>query len=216
VSAVAATVLDGRPVAVTGSDDGRVQVWDLATGQPVGHSLTAHTHMVFAVATTVLDGRPVAVTGSGDKTVRIWDLRTCRQIAAFPQIRRVRAVVTTEVGGQAAILAAAGRWLRLMDPVTGKRIGPLMAGHTREITALTTLMRHGGTIAVTGSDDHTVRAWDLAGGRQIGSALPFPNPVTALAAAPDGGLLVCHGTEVTFLAAADAFGGERPDPRPAV
>ncbi|WP_203854875.1 hypothetical protein, partial [Dactylosporangium siamense] len=29
VWAVACTVLDGRPVAVTGSDDGTVRVWDL-------------------------------------------------------------------------------------------------------------------------------------------------------------------------------------------
>jgi WD40 repeat protein len=76
VAAVATTVLDGRPVAVTGSWDKTVRVWDLGTGRPIGKPLTGHTHPVRAVATTVLDGRPVAVTGSADRTVRVWDLGT--------------------------------------------------------------------------------------------------------------------------------------------
>ncbi len=75
VGAVATVVLpDGRPVAVTGSQDATVRIWDLTTGAPVGNPLTGHTGAVRAVATVVLpEGRPVAVTGSDDATVRIWD-----------------------------------------------------------------------------------------------------------------------------------------------
>jgi WD40 repeat protein len=66
---------DGRPVAVTGSDDATVRVWDLNTGTPIGDPLTGHTRTVMAAATLVLpDGRPIAVTGSLDATVRVWDL----------------------------------------------------------------------------------------------------------------------------------------------
>ncbi len=76
VSAVACTVLDGRPVAITASEDDTVRVWDLTTGHPFGQPLTGHTGSVWAVACTGLDGRPVAVTGSADATVRVWDLST--------------------------------------------------------------------------------------------------------------------------------------------
>jgi hypothetical protein len=76
VAAVACTTVGGRPVAVTGSLDGTVRVWDLAAGQLTatltGH--TGHTGAVGAVACTTVDGRPVAVTGSRDHTVRVWDL----------------------------------------------------------------------------------------------------------------------------------------------
>ena len=68
---------DGRPIAVTGSGDDTVRVWDLTTGTPIGDPLTGHTDPVTAVAAAVLpDGRPVAVTGSCDDTVRVWDLTT--------------------------------------------------------------------------------------------------------------------------------------------
>ncbi|MEV7442944.1 hypothetical protein AB0O22_17625, partial [Streptomyces sp. NPDC091204] len=79
-TAVACTVLDGRPVAVTTGWDKTVRVWDLATGQSVGKPLTGHTEAVYAVACTVLDGRPVAVTTGWDKTVRVWDLATGQSV----------------------------------------------------------------------------------------------------------------------------------------
>ncbi|MEU2133985.1 hypothetical protein [Streptomyces sp. NPDC018352] len=71
-------MLAGRPVAVTGSDDGTVRVWDLTTHQPVGEPLTGHADEVLAVATGALAGRPVAVTSSWDETLRVWDLATGR------------------------------------------------------------------------------------------------------------------------------------------
>ena len=69
--AVATTVLpDGRAVAVTGSRDDTVRIWDLTTSRPTGEPLTGHTGTVRAVATTVVpDGRAVTVTGSSDATV---------------------------------------------------------------------------------------------------------------------------------------------------
>ena len=69
VAAVAALLLpDGRPIAVTGSQDDTVRVWDLTTGTPLGDPLTGHTDTVTAVAALLLpDGRPIAVTGSDDR-----------------------------------------------------------------------------------------------------------------------------------------------------
>lgn len=43
VGAVAVAVVGGRPVAVTGGDDGTVRVWDLGSGTPIGAPLL-HPH----------------------------------------------------------------------------------------------------------------------------------------------------------------------------
>jgi len=76
-----ATLPDGRVIAVTGSEDRTVQVWDLTSGHPIGHPLTGHAGPVYAVATATLpDERVIAVTGSEDRTVRVWDLTTGQPI----------------------------------------------------------------------------------------------------------------------------------------
>ena len=46
---MAAATLDGRPVAITTSDDGTARVWDPATGQATA-TLTGHTRGVTGVA----------------------------------------------------------------------------------------------------------------------------------------------------------------------
>ena len=59
--------------AISGSDDGTVRVWNLATGQEEA-ALTGHTDWVRAVAVSQDGAR--AVSGSDDGTVRVWDLAT--------------------------------------------------------------------------------------------------------------------------------------------
>jgi WD40 repeat protein len=84
----AAAELDGRPVIISGSDDGTVRVWDLATGTPAGGPFTGHTGPVRAAAAAELDGRPVVISGGADRTVRVWDL--ARQRAMRHHLHRVR------------------------------------------------------------------------------------------------------------------------------
>ena len=62
----------GGRIAVSGSHDCTVRVWDLATGD--ARTLEEHANAVLAVAVTP-DGR-TAISGSSDRTVRVWDLAT--------------------------------------------------------------------------------------------------------------------------------------------
>ena len=71
VSAVAVGERHGRPVIVSGSYDGTVRVWDLASGQPVLGPLTGHEAMVSAVAVGERRRRAVIVSDGSDQTVRI-------------------------------------------------------------------------------------------------------------------------------------------------
>ncbi|MGW2213503.1 caspase family protein [Nonomuraea sp. NPDC001684] len=174
VYAVACTVLDGRPVAVTGSADETVRIWDLATGRPVGDPLTGHTHSVMAVACTVLGGRPVAVTGSTDKTVRVWDLATGQPVGdrLTGHTGPVYAVACTVLDGRpVAVTGSRDETVRMWDLVTGKPIGRQLTGHTSPVGVVACTVLGGRPVAVTGSTDKTVRVWDLATGQQVGDPL---------------------------------------------
>ncbi|MGY1501307.1 caspase family protein [Streptomyces sp. QTS52] len=186
VNAVACTVLDGRPIAVTGSGndfgdafrDGLVQVWDLATGEPVGQPLTGHTSQVNAVACSALDGRPIAVTGSADHSVRVWDLATGEPVGQ-PLTGRtnwVNAVACTVLDGRPIAVTGSGHILGggsvgVWDLATGEPVGQPLTGHTNRVNAVACTVLDGRPIAVTGSDDDSVRVWDLATGEPVGQPL---------------------------------------------
>src|SRR5207247_782600 len=87
VDSVAAATLDGIPVAVSGSEDGTVRVWDLRTGAALGKPLTGHAGPVNAVAVGKVSGIPVAVSSNSDRSVRVWDLRTGAALGK-PLVRR--------------------------------------------------------------------------------------------------------------------------------
>src|SRR5262249_62321051 len=79
VTAVAVGELHGRAIAVSGSEDFTVRMWDLEAGQPLG-TLGGHEVFVRAVALGELGGRPIAVSGGDDETVRVWDLDAGRAL----------------------------------------------------------------------------------------------------------------------------------------
>ncbi|MGN9846116.1 caspase family protein [Nonomuraea sp. H19] len=174
VNTVACTTLGGRPIAVTGSDDGTVRIWDLTTGNQIDQPLTGHNGSVWALACTTLDGRPVAITGSHDTTVRIWDLATNQQIGQplTGHNGSVWALACTTLDGRpVAITGSDDGMVRIWDLTTGHQIGNLLTGHTGPVTALACTTLDGRPIAITGSHDTTVRIWDLTTGNQIGQPL---------------------------------------------
>ncbi|MET9662040.1 hypothetical protein [Streptomyces sp. NPDC006510] len=102
VTTVATASVSGRRVAVSGSLDTTIRLWDVATARPVGVPLTGHTQGVYAMATAMVAGRPVAVSSSHDTTVRVWDLVTVRQVGRLPtgHAYPVWAVATSVVDGR--------------------------------------------------------------------------------------------------------------------
>ncbi|TLQ46169.1 caspase family protein [Streptomyces marianii] len=174
VAAVSCVEIGESPVAVTGSDDGTVRVWDLRSGRALGQPLTGHTGTVRAVSCAVLEGNPVAVTGSGDGTVRVWDLRSGRALGQplTGHTGRVLAVACTLLDGNpVAVTTSDDRTVRVWDLATNTPIGEAMTGHARGVLAVSCAVLEGNPVAVTGSGDGTVRVWDLRSGRALGQPL---------------------------------------------
>ncbi|WP_326740431.1 caspase family protein [Streptomyces sp. NBC_01022] len=174
VEAVACTMLDGEPVAVTSGWDWTVRVWDLATGRPVGEPLTGHTTGVAAVACAMLDGKPIAVTASLDRTVRVWDLTTGRPLGEplTGHTTGVAAVACAMLDGKPiAVTASLDRTVRVWDLTTRQPVGEPLTGHTDTVEAVACAMLDGKPIAVTASLDRTVRVWDLTTRQPVGEPL---------------------------------------------
>jgi WD40 repeat protein len=71
---------DGSHLAV-GCEDGRLRIWNLATGEQIREALVGHTRAIWAVSYSG-DARRVA-TCSLDGSIRIWNAKTGRQVARF-------------------------------------------------------------------------------------------------------------------------------------
>ncbi|MFE3205605.1 hypothetical protein ACFXKZ_47520, partial [Embleya sp. NPDC059237] len=200
VTAVACTVLKGQPVAVTGSGDCTVRVWDLTTGQPHGEPLTGHTEWVNAVACAVVGGRPVAVTGSDDRTVRVWDL-TSGRLRGEPltgHTGSVNALVCTVVDGRpVAVTGSSDCTVRVWDLTSGRLRGEPLTGHTDSVNAVACTVVDGRPVAVTGSSDCTAQIWDLATGQDGEPLTGHTDSVNAVACT------VVDGRPVAVTGAAD-------------
>ncbi|OMI84592.1 hypothetical protein BSZ07_38095 [Streptomyces sp. M1013] len=202
VAAVACTVLDGRPVAVTGGfhRDEHVRVWDLARGEQIGQFLTGQGE-VRAVACTVLDGRPVAVTGDG--SLGVWDLARGEQIGQplTGHLSGVEAVACTVLDGRPVAVTGSSydTAVRVWDLTRGKQIGQPLTGHLSGVEAVVCTVLDGRPVAVTGSSyDTAVRVWDLTRGELV-RPLPMLDTVHCLASGPGGELVVGVGPDALVL-----------------
>jgi hypothetical protein len=204
VTAVAAAQVDGRPVAVSGSFDTTVRIWDLVTGRPVGAPITDHAAPVRAVAVAQVDGRPVAISGGDDGTVRVWDLAT-REAVGLPfddHTGPVFAVATTQVDGRPVVVSGSFDAVRVWDLATREPVGPPFTRHAAAVFAVAATRVDGRPVVVSGGSFVTiVWVWDPTTGEPVGR--PFtdhePGPVTAVAATQveDQPVVVYCGTEAT-------------------
>ena len=75
---------DGTTLASSGSRDGTVKLWDVATHENIA-TLEGHTHDVNSVSFSP-DGTTLA-SGSRDNTVKLWDVATRTNIVTLEGIR---------------------------------------------------------------------------------------------------------------------------------
>ena len=110
---VATCTAGGRVLAVSGSDDMTVRVWDVEAGK-LRTVLKGHTATVYGVATCTVGGRVLAVSASRDKTLRVWDvgagaLRTVLE----GHTSHVSSVATCSAGGRVLAVSRGDKTLRI-------------------------------------------------------------------------------------------------------
>ncbi|MEU2619390.1 WD40 repeat domain-containing protein [Streptomyces sp. NPDC007157] len=182
-SAVDTCLLDGRPVAVTGSEDGTVRLWDLLSGTVV-RVLRGHTGWIGTVVTTVLRGRPAAVTCGDDGTVRVWDLLD--GTAVDVQDHGPAKVHRLALHGSLLATAHSDGTVRWRD-LFQRGAGTVVAAHQGAVSGVAVVEIEGRAHVLSAGHDAAVRLWDPAGLRATRTMAGHTGIVTSVtASALDG------------------------------
>ncbi len=170
---------DGNLLATAGENN-QVRVWQAANGgngpQP---ALAGFTAPVKSVAFS-LDNNHLA-SGTANNLVFVHDVKTglVEQISA-EHAGAVEALAAAGETGKLFISSGADKSIRSFSLVFEKQI----AGHGGLVTSIAFIPPNSARI-LSGSDDGTVRVWDVGGGNQVAS-LGHGGPVTSVAVSSDG------------------------------
>jgi RNA polymerase sigma factor (sigma-70 family) len=173
---------DGKTLA-SGSEDGRIHVWDLATGKE------RHPYSNIGAPVFSPDGKTLAFTSS-DATIRLWDVVTRKEVQIFSGHKGNPHTTSFSPDGKLLASAGADERIRLWDVAAGKEVR--------------TLPGKGCSWVVFTPDGKTlisqewlqemkvgIRLWNVATGEEIGTSKP--GQLSPLALAPDGTAAACIG-----------------------
>ncbi|WP_392531313.1 protein kinase [Nostoc sp. C117] len=190
---------DGKILA-TASDDKTIKLWHISTLKEIC-TLLGHSHAVKSVAFSA-NGQILA-SGSWDKTIKLWNVNTGAEICTLTghQLK----VNSVAFSPQGEILASASydRTIRLWQNNSEREfkncpcytlLGTL-SGHAWAV--LTVAFSPDGKILATGSDDNTIKLWEVNTGQLISTLLGHSWSVVALAFTADGETLISGSWDKT-------------------
>ena len=162
VRTVECMVMEGRPVAVTGSDDKTVRVWDLSTGEQV-RVLHPRVGEVRSAACAVLEGRPVVVIAGDDVGVLVCDLVTGERVRTLDFEDHVRSVSCCALDGQVVAVISGAMFTQVWNLSTWQEVAELDVDGVEEVAFA---VLSGRTVAVTAGIGRAC-VMDLVTGEQL-------------------------------------------------
>jgi len=182
---------DGRSLASAGTWDGRVNLWDLATGS--ARVIDGYTWVVHAVAFSP-DGETLA-SGVAPGGIELWDVRTAKRTAALSG--HAEAVLGVAFSPDGRVLASGSEdgTIKLWDVASGDGTATL-EGHNGWVRSVA-FSPDGRTLA-SASSDFTIKLWDVATEADIATFDGHAERVTSVVFAPDGATLASGSFDHTI------------------
>jgi len=160
---------DGR-LAASGSKDGTIKVWNLPERKEI-NTWVAYSEMEVSTLAFYPDGKTLVSGHGGHPATRvrcfnIWDVGTGKDLtsqkAGIRHLDRLRTVQCVRFSPDGKILAVlfAGA-VGLFDPETGNYCGGLKGWGHRSSPVRSIAFSPDGRFFATGSDDQTIKLWDI-------------------------------------------------------
>jgi WD40 repeat protein len=187
---------DGEKL-VSGSADGKIKVWEAATGE-VLQTIDAHRQAVRTIV-WIPDKNAIA-TGSLDRTIKVWEPETARHLSTIQAhtdgicALAISANIKPHIG---TILASGSKdsAIKLWHTDTDRQIYTLN-GHSRSITSL--VFTPDGKYLISGGDDRTIKLWQVTTGKLVHTFYQKIGWINHLAISPNGEILACATDEKTI------------------
>ena len=204
---------DGSKLAC-GSREGRVVVWDAATGKEVARLQAGGPDWEARVAFSP-DGKLLA-TGSRDGYIVLWDAKTARELRRFP--RSEEGVMSLVFSPDGRLLAAgyiddrkdlsrAADLVRLWDTAEGREVRRFAVGRTLMVRSLA--FSPDGRLLAAADWGHSFHVWETATGAVVRQFQGHEGGVSGVAFSPDGRMVASAGYDRTVRLWETATGAER-------
>lgn len=154
------SILDDGSLAVSGAMDGSIYIWDLQHLKLL-HTLLGHNDEVNSVLITQIDGDFIVASGAGKRI----PFKTMLQLRSVIELTDAR--------------PSRDNTIRIWNTADGS-LRTVLEGHTAAVRCLTSC----GRLLLSGSDDGTIRMWDLIEGKSLGILGNQGAPVILLAMIP--------------------------------
>jgi WD40 repeat protein len=151
------------------SSDSTIRVWIEVSGI---HFVTLRGHLEAVNAVIFLDDNKI-VSCSNDRTIKVWEISTGKLLRTL--------------GDQIASLATGNKYLSKLAPQSSLS----EIGHT---SAVTCLARFGENHVISGSNDGTLRLWNIETGDQLKIFKGSTGIITSIAADAQRNIVVSAGT----------------------
>lgn len=177
---------------LTGYNDGRVQVLDAHSGQPVQtlQELGGEPWGLFG------DGGRSILTTSLDKMAVLWDTASGKKLQTFAGHTEYIFRAALSADGTQLLTGSLDMTARLWDVATGTE-RYRFAAHTGPVA--TVAFSPDGQLLLTGSSDGTVRLWDLGKRREPDTFAAQSGLLFGLAFSPDGKQLLTGSADMTAV-----------------